>query len=93
METITWEDLSRPQKSMLASMDAMAGRGLFLMPNGAGQWTTMRWLVKNRLAIRGPEAMNEDTGEEGAAFNMTPLGARVAAQEPGLDRCDLPLPM
>jgi len=89
----TWENLSEAQKRTLARMASLAGEGRYYMPRGSA-WKTIKSLVTKGLAnFAQTDGWDEDTGYRGPVYNLTLHGAQVAAQEPGHDRCHLPLPV
>lgn len=58
--------LSRARK--LKSLD------MGIMPTGSGQWARFRKLARLGLIQRADDAVHEETGRYGAAFELTPAG-------------------
>jgi len=85
-----WNDLTDGQQKALAYAADLHDSGLFFMPS-LPQWGICSKLEKMGLMHRVNGVRNEDTGREGQAFELTREGAIVAAQEPGLSFCALPL--
>ena len=88
-----WDALGAAQQRALAKAANLAGRGLYYTPSGIGHRSSASALDRKGLLSAGPWVRHEDTGREGWSYALTAYGARVAAQEPGIDRCHLPMPV